>query len=408
MSAKASRYASRKLILNRLAVDDFYEEEVDFLSQSKPPMFFGPCRSSEKNCWYLTDRAQRSILFAYAICANDSSYPLLENESTYYLEKLEQVIYERKKEWGDLILEGTDIKTLTHVIDVLDWFPSGDTGKLVQFVNSLPLTQLEDWEITADWDSFLSTGKLTYTVENPDQSYTTERDPRLKNYSFDVLQVAKAAVCDKTETFTPLIGVELEFIEPSYSLESLIPVLGLGIFKSDSTTDVEWVSVPLEYEELICQIENRKSAFSRMLQNNGAETNGMHVHVSRSNISLSQEARIYYLVNARKNRHWWAKIADRDVANNSYCSFVDLSAGLIEAVKSSDYSDLRDRDFSSYRSVTVNRTKGATLEFRLFKSPDNVEKVLDNLKTVQLLLEYTRKGGYRLPGFIDFLKDYGN
>jgi len=415
MSKQASRFLRTKTFrVNKLREWDFDYDMEDFFSGESEckPKVFSQSDSSTKNCHPLEDRQFRSSLFAYLIMGGNPNYLSVEEgkyDSYYrdYLAEVELLVSLCHKLWGVGIspISSELQPLLARVIDVLDWEPHGEAGlvKLTSFVNALPTTAIEDWEITGDWESWISTSKLAFSVENPDEGLTLERQPALKNYSFDVLRIAKKEVCDKTQTFTPLMGVELEFTHSDYSLATLMPVLGMGIFKSDSTTDVEFVTVPLEYQDLVVQFKKRELAFTRMLQNNGYESNGMHVHVSRKVISLAQEARIYYLVNARKNRDYWAKIADRDVANNSYCGFANLSSSLVKAVKSNDYANLGDYDFPNYRTTAVNRENSYTLEFRLFKSPDNLDKVLDNLRIVQAILDYTANGGYSLPGFVKFL-----
>lgn len=388
-----------------------YEIEEYFKKANTPkPKVFSASPSSRKNCHDLTDRWYRSQFYAYIIMGGSPARLSLEDGfyDSYYEDYPSQVMKLATlctKIWGGFASPPLDQDLMGRVIEVLDWEPRNedDLIQLVSFVNALPTSPVEDWEITGDWQSWKKCGKLTFTVENPDEGLTVERVPQLKNYSFDVLRVAKQEIWDKTQTFIPLMGVELEFTHSDYSLATLLPVLGMGIFKSDSTTDVEFVTVPLEYEDLVSQFKKRELAFSRMLQNNGAETNGMHIHVSRKSISLAQEARIYYLVNAKRNRNYWTKIADRDVANNNYASFASLSGKLINAVKNNDYAHLGQYDFPNYRTCTVNRENSHTLEFRLFKSPDNLDQVLENLRVVQAVLDYTSSGGYSLPGFNKFM-----
>jgi hypothetical protein len=83
--------------------------------------------------------------------------------------------------------------------------------------------------------------------------------------------------------------------------------------------------------------------------------------------------------------------------------FSKLARNLIQAVKNNDFGGLNSNDFPYERTVAVNFRKNETIEFRLFKSPNNLEKVLENLRIVQAVLDYTKRGGYTLPGFIEFL-----
>lgn len=355
-----------------------------------------PRISRRSNCEEL-DVFMRGQYFAYVIMGgNPGLFSLREGEFQKQIKLAAELTEEL---WG----EGAPINNqelFGRVIRVTEWEPTNESNltSLVNFTNAIP-NQIEDWEITSYWKEWEKTGKLNFRGE---KELTTEMRPFLRNYSFDVTDVASKGVISKMNSSIPLMGIELEFTYMG-RLDELLPVLSMGVFKSDSTTDVEFVSVPMECRDLIEELEKREKSFEKMLEENGLETNGMHVHVSKGSINLAQQARMYYLLNAEAYREFWSEIADRDVMGNRYCQFATLSRRLVEAVKSGDYSQLSGYDFPDFRETAINRTKRQTIEFRIFKSPDNLGKVIENIKIIQAILDYTAQGGHTLEGFKKFL-----
>jgi hypothetical protein len=399
MSIKAKRYGTKTSRQQRARFESALIEIEDFYKKPLTPKRFAPSEKNRDKLWDLDCQQSRSRIISWIIKYGDAPIPLTDSENT---EELDFIIAKRHEIWGNDTLFFLTASTLEDVISAIDW--SLDTSSLEILVDFAKLVDNLSCDlIPSEWQYFLDEGKLYCLYEKETKRLTTKRDPRLQVYSFDVLDISTEEVKNKINQ-VPLMGIELEFTEPEgMSLSSYLSVLTMGAFKADSTTDVEFVSVPLEYQELVENLKRRQPSFNIMLSANGRETNGMHVHVSRQDISLGQQARIQYLINARKNRSWWSKVADRDVENNNYCHFSKLTRNLIRAVKNTDFGVLNSSDFPYERTVAVNFRKTETIEFRLFKSPNNLEKVLENLRIFQAILDYTKEGGYTLPGFIEFL-----
>jgi hypothetical protein len=397
MSIKAKRYGTKTSRQQRAQFKSALYEIEAFYKKPLTPKRFAPSKKNTEKLWNVYYDWHRII--AYVIKYGDAPIPLADSENTG---DLDCVIAKRHEIWGNDTLFFLHTSTLEKVIWAVDW--RLDTSSLEMLVDFAKLVDTLPHDlISAEWQYFLEEGKLYFLYEKETKRLTTQVKPELEIYSFDVLDISTEEVKNKIDK-VPLMGIELEFTDPKgKSLLSYISALNMGVFKSDSTTDVEFVSVPLEYEELVENLKERQPVFDLMLSANGRETNGMHVHVSKRDISLGQQARIQYLINARKNRPWWNKIAERDVENNPYCHFSKLARNLIQAVKNNDFGGLNSNDFPYERTVAVNFRKNETIEFRLFKSPNNLEKVLENLRIVQAVLDYTKRGGYTLPGFIEFL-----
>jgi hypothetical protein len=397
MSIKAKRYGTKTSRQQRARFESALIEIEDFYKKPLTPKRFAPSEKNSEKLWSIYYNWYRII--AYVIKYGDAPIPLADSENT---EELDFILAKRHEIWGNDTLYFLHTSTLENVIWAIDW--RLEVSSLEFLVDFAKLVDTLPYElIPAEWRYFLEKKKLYCLYEKETKRLTTKREPRLQVYSFDVLDISTEEVKNKINQ-VPLMGIELEFTNPKEkSLLSYISALNMGVFKSDSTTDVEFVSVPLEYEELVENLKERQPVFNLMLSANGRETNGMHVHVSKRDIPLGQQARIQYLINATKNRSWWSKVADRDVENNNYCHFSKLTSNLIRAVKNNDFGGLNSNDFPYERTVAVNFRKTETIEFRLFKSPNNLEKVLENLRIFQAILDYTKEGGYTLPGFIEFL-----
>lgn len=343
----------------------------------------------------------RGQYFAFVIMGGNPSFFSLEEWEGEFKDQIEVIANMVENLWGEAKppIDRKSQELLGEVLWAIDWSPTDEDGliNIVSFFNAIPY-QSEPDEIRFFWKKWKK-GELMDVLLM--KSFTTESKSFLRRYNFDVTSVAVTEVKSKLYNSIPLMGIELEFTYGG-RLNELFPVLSMGVFKADSTTDVEFVSVPMEWGQLVEELEKRKESFNHMLKENMIETNGMHVHVSKKIIPLSQQARIFYLINAKKNQEFWSVIADRDVAANEYCNFASLSRKLIASVKSADYSQLAEGDFPDVRKTAVNRTKGETIEFRLFKSPNNLSKVIDNIKIVQAILDYTAQGGYKLKGFKKF------
>jgi hypothetical protein len=74
-----------------------------------------------------------------------------------------------------------------------------------------------------------------------------------------------------------------------------------------------------------------------------------------------------------EGKEYWNSVADRCLQDNQYCQFP---------------SDVDEYDITRY--LVFNVQNEHTVEFRMFKSPSNHEKVLWNLQVVTGLLEFSK------------------
>lgn len=228
-------------------------------------------------------------------------------------------------------------------------------------------------------------------------SFIEKPSTQIEEYEVNVLTLAKAGVVARTQTTEQLFGIELEFTEPDCSVSHYRQALEMGVLSLDSTVDLEFISVPLPFMDMVNEIRRRAKSFNQMLSNNGWTGNGMHIHVSRSSLTPGQVERIQYLLNGQKNsggvdtEAYWSHVAKRDLDGYEFCTFLSPDQGFAE--------------LNSTRYVLLNNKNAATIEFRMFRSPSNIEGVVQNLMVVKQILEFTAEGGTTLGAYLDLCED---
>jgi hypothetical protein len=196
----------------------------------------------------------------------------------------------------------------------------------------------------------------------------TDPQPRVWNYNKDVMSLACNAKQDEVISSEELLfGVELEFNHSSYTLQELSPLLGMGIFKHDSSVDGEYVTLPYTYKELVQKVMEIGESFDKLLSANkdltGHSGVGMHVHISRKGLAPEQ---LKFL------RELFGTKYDREVSYlcnrypNRWCEY---------------------QPFNGSRYVAFNEANSATVEIRAFLSPSSAAGVLRNLMLIKSWLD---------------------
>lgn len=194
--------------------------------------------------------------------------------------------------------------------------------------------------------------------------------PQMKtwNYLKDVLSLAKSHKRQEVEASNELLfGIELEFNHSAHSLKDLSPLLGMGIFKHDSSVDGEYVTLPYTYDEMVTKVTELADSFSKLLSANNTLTPvsevGMHVHLSRAALTDKQINVLRYLFGGEVTPYisW---LCER--YPNRFCNY---------------------HFYCDDRHVAFNEENANTVEIRAFLSPMNVAGVLSNLKLVKAWLE---------------------
>jgi len=193
-------------------------------------------------------------------------------------------------------------------------------------------------------------------------------EAKVWNYSQDVMKLARNSKVVEVQTSADLMfGIELEFNHSSHSLMDLYPLLGMGIFKSDSSVDGEYVTLPYTYSDMVEKITALSDSFDKLLSANNTLTPlsgvGMHVHLSRKGLSDEQLELLRGLFSGEFTPYvsW---LCER--YPNRYCEY---------------------HCYCGDRYVAFNEANNNTVEIRTFLSPTNAAGILRNLKLVNAWLE---------------------
>lgn len=195
--------------------------------------------------------------------------------------------------------------------------------------------------------------------------------PKAKVFSYrtDIMDLAKSHKRLEAEYSDELLyGIELEFNHTGHSLMELSPLLGMGIFKQDSSVDGEFVTLPYVYDELCSKINKLAEVFDKLLSANSSLTPwsevGMHVHISRKGLSPAQLSLLRFAFTKEEVAPISSYLCGR--YPNRYCKY---------------------QRYTGNRYVALNESNANTVEIRAFLSPSSAEGVLENLAIVKDILD---------------------
>lgn len=333
------------------------------------PSFLGTLPSS----WYQeqeTDSVIYHAMLSLYIDLTNKNCPKVVLESIW-VEDLGPLMFTLFTQHPDITKEGIELKMarLSKIIE-------GEWTKLQSF----DFFNLEECVVKAFQLKCLKAIKYRGDI-------IPEVKPEFHPYSTDVMTLANSKKRNQFQRAVArgelMFGIELEFSHSQYSLAVLYSLMAMGIFKWDSSVDGEYVTLPYSYQEMVSKLSNLSSTFDKLLSANGSEGNGMHIHVSRAALTKQQMLNLQWLLNPNttEDKYYWEAVADRELEGNRWCSFTD-----IEEWNTIGGGGLYDVE----RYVVLNFTNVHTVEFRMFKSPTNTEKVLWNLAVVAGLLEFSK------------------
>ena len=177
-----------------------------------------------------------------------------------------------------------------------------------------------------------------------------------------------------------------------------------GIIKDDGSLDygIEIASAPVTYERHVHLWDEFFAKKKKDYKLKSRSNCGMHVHVSRKDISEEQIVRLRYFFSQKDNQQFLEKIAGRK--ENEYCEY--RMVGLLNFKKGLDYSNEEEKkslkedypdypleDFGSEKYQAINISPNDTIEFRIFKAPETREEFLIRVQLVRALISWqkTRK-----------------
>lgn len=185
------------------------------------------------------------------------------------------------------------------------------------------------------------------------------------------------------ETKERLYGVELEY-EGVFARDVNMNLKGFAVAKNDGSISngVELVTRPA------CMATQKQmlKKFYDAVRTQAASNTGMHVHVDKKRLSQFQIGVIIEFMNNEDNYPFIEQIAGRDFKNNHYCkqnSKLKAWHGI-----QYDYDQYKYFRTSNNRYEAINLQKHATIEFRIFSSPESWEEFCAKLSFVDALVDF--------------------
>ena len=237
----------------------------------------------------------------------------------------------------------------------------------------------------------------------------------VKNYSENALSHVKVQVSIKKPFIMPehpvrwltpiLLGCELEYnCNENRSLDTRLSLLkhlnDFVIFKHDGTLTAggfEIVTAPADLPTHKAKFQPVFAAFPQALE--VASNTGMHIHLDRNALSPLMLGRMVDFMHNPDNKGFIQAVGER--AFNTYSAQHGLG-----------YQTVLGRQSAGPRYSTLNLCPSATVEFRIFKTPETYPQFVKNLEFVVALLQYFRTGytsivpkeGRKYERFLEYLR----
>lgn len=213
-------------------------------------------------------------------------------------------------------------------------------------------------------------------------------ESKIHYYSTNVSKLLKWH--DGGESNPMYMGVELEYDTKQILVKNVYKALpDFVLCKEDgSIRGYEVVTAPA-----IFSVHKEKFKDFPWEEQVVSKATGMHVHVNRASLSELQLGKIYSLIYNDENKNWIKIIAGRDFASNAYCSTV-IKKTVVSGVTC--YDEGVTRNIEGSHSTAINVSNKNTIEFRIFKSPQNYAEFMSRLEFVKALCDYTKPGAVAL------------
>lgn len=178
---------------------------------------------------------------------------------------------------------------------------------------------------------------------------------------------------------------------------------GLGSIHDDGSINYgfEFSSIPRKSSEfLFAGSEIWRNVFTQLKKDIPIQVLsncGMHVHVSKFDVSISEIIKMNYFI--FNNKLFCSRIANR--SGNQYCEYT-LNKGaqiLLNGDKKKGFAG-NYGEYYKYRALNVGRE--VTIEFRMFASVTKFKDFLKNMQFVIALVDFIRNSN---KGFIEFYQN---
>lgn len=240
------------------------------------------------------------------------------------------------------------------------------------------------------------------------------KDSVIMEYSTKVQNIDEINMFQKTREDKPdtklFYGIELEVLANDDTLESAKHTMNLLgkeniIIKHDgslSSNGYEIVTAPMTYNRhhefwrKFFEEERNGKHYGKGLSSFNTECCGIHIHISRAALQLSDICKIVFFVNEETNKQFIAHIASRD--SNSYCQIHKKSLEELQTIQRC--GKLRYND----RYEAVNLDNNDTVEIRIFRGTVEQVSFFKNLEFVDCLIKFVRNKTFLQLSYDEFIK----
>lgn len=204
-------------------------------------------------------------------------------------------------------------------------------------------------------------------------------EPKLEDYIDVCYHNDYRTCCDPCRKYyEPQFQRDLKLWKDQISLykHPLETMPNFVLLKEDGTVDgIEIVSAPAS---LRIHRNKWKKFFANLPKAYHANENcGMHVHLTRSVLSVEQQWAINEFINSDENEEWVIDLAGRDFVDNNYCG-----------KKRKTREEMREAFDSHHEAVSVSRKN--TLEIRIFASTTKYTEFMLRLEFVAALVHFVQ------------------
>lgn len=204
-------------------------------------------------------------------------------------------------------------------------------------------------------------------------------------------------------------GIELEVLadnlheSPKHTLD-LLSRKNI-ILKRDgslSSNGYEIVTAPMtfnrhhEFWRKFFEEERNGKHYAKGLSSFNTDCCGMHVHISRDSLQLSDICKIVFFINEETNIPFVTFIASRNA--NSYCAIKKKSLEDLQAIQKNGRLRYNDR----YEAVNLENYN--TIEIRIFRGTVEQVSFFKNLEFVDCLIKFVRNKTFLQLSYDEFLK----
>lgn len=204
---------------------------------------------------------------------------------------------------------------------------------------------------------------------------------KIHSYSTKVPSLLKFKAKNVTKE-TIFYGIELEYETETLNKSKLAVgkiIKDHAIMKSDGSihSGFEIVTCPATSEIHLEEFKKFFDNFSN-LGVKSASNVGMHIHISRKPLNYFTVGKMAEFLNRPDNKTFIELIAGRSL--NNYCQ--------LDAQRKVTYPFIKGRDGARYNTLNLNNE--ATVELRIFKTPESYEEFAAKLQFAEALTDYCK------------------